>query len=1026
MARETLRDTPKGPGSSDPTFTQQVSVSPVNPSFRPIRDQLEKLRDGLFSAGSALASGLSVVAQHRALLERKKKEVVAKQEQQIAEVQRAQNIEISLQTKRRMDGLVAKAQDYQLDVRSEEPEWLLQQASIEFNNAQNIEERNLWFSLINAAQSNIKRAERDTDRDLLEDINTAAMTAMQVIQQAGIELGNDMGLQAELIGDGENIPTRVQNWILSIVQDANPDLFDIREGSENFEERTKLRDHLMAQLIKSTNPISNRLMKQYVREVNSQNEETAEQRFDSAFVGPLTGNHAGAPELEAALDEIESSLMSHMTEGQKVALISRTVNKALNAAADGGMDIDIPTRIIASELILEASGMSEVEQANLRVKFQEDIMKSVRVGYIDAAKERILTLSKTQLDSDPASPFFGQMRADLPDPDAAQTLALEGGFFQVAREYLNSIGMDPEDTDNPMVKAVIAEAQDLVSKGMRAAKSDIEKQRSIQNFIGNANGGDSKAAYEASAAFMSQTPGGMDEASLARLKRYLPEDQASELNTLLGAPIDQVPETRVARAVVWGGLAKEINQAVNYRIPDDLNFKLGNDWQHGDQEAMFNTVSFYRQLTNKGRFLREFGDENGLAASVSLNIAANTMFKARKGGPVPDWSEVVQDAQNIMSRSELLSRRSLDKIATDEDGRMLVTEGFGGREFPVSRKQRIITEIMGAIQQTDLLVDPLNMQPDTDLDVYFGVPKDDESLFSMGWKLARNFNFIDILNTPVRMVFGGSFVAHDIDPVNFKTAEESTPAEIEVFLDQALQGFGNADLDNLVFIAAALEDSGLTRDEAAHGVVGFMRNAGITIANTGSGAKLIFDPSDSLGPNRQNFGLLKKDVNLYLSRGFSTNEFTALNAKFRDTKREFKDPGFLATEFNHVPHLVRPDWFLSPENPGWVAPEWRFATAEAAWQQGVNNGGAPLVFLTQDANPRWVMMTDPTTQMPVFGFNAYELDAPSRSMRSQFNELSARIGINMSGPGIVFNVAQFIRPGDQQSAAEAILGEREE
>lgn len=1007
MARETLRDTPKGPGSSDPTFTQQVSVQPVNPSFRPIKDQLQKLREGLLAAGTALASGLAATANQRALLDRRKKEVVAKQEKQIAEVQQAKNAEVNLQTQRHLERQIAKAQDLQLDVRAEEPEWLLQQSSIEFNNAQTIEERKLWFSVLNHAQSRVKRAERDADRDLLEDINTAAMTSLQVIQQAGIELQNDVGLQAELIGDGENIPGRVQDWVLSLVQDANPELFDIREGTENVEERTKQRDHLMAQLIKATNPISSRLMKQYVREVNNQNEVTAEQKFDAAFTGALTGNHAGAVEMEASLEEIETTLMTHMTEGNKVRLLNRSVSKALRAAADGGIDKDIPTRIIASEIILEASGLSEVDQANARVKFQEEIMRAVRTGFIDAAKERVLTLSKTQIDSDPSSPFFGQVRSDLPDPAAAQTLALEGGYFQVAREYLNSIGMDPED-DNPMVRAVIEEAQDLVSRGMSAARADIERERSIQNYIGNANGGDGTASYEASAAFMSQTPGGMDEDSLARLQRYLPEDQASSLNTLIGGPIAQVPETRVVRSVVWGGLAKEINQAVNYALPTELMFKLGNDWKNGNQEDMFNVVSFYRQLQNKQKFLTEFSEEHGLAASVALNIATNKLFKARASGPVPDWNETVQDAQNIMSRAELLSPGALAKTATDEQGRILVQEGFGGREFPITRKQRIVTEIMGAIQQSDLLVDPLNLHPDKDLDVYFGVPKDEQGLFSKGWSLLTKMNIVSVSE---------ALIGQTTSTIRFKSAEESTPAEIEVFLDQALQGFGNAELDNLVFIAAALEDSGMSRDDAAIGVVAFMANAGITVADTGSGVKLRFDPLGALGPNRQNFALLKNDVNVYLSRGFKPEDFVALNAKFGDTKREFKDPGFMATEFTHVPHLVRPDKFLSPDNPNWVAPEWRFATEEAAWQQGVNNGGAPLMFLTQDDNPQWVMVTDPRTQMPVFGFNAHELNAPSQTLRGQFKELSARIGI----PGLVSNVVQI-----QQSAAEFIFGEQEE
>lgn len=1005
MARETLRDIPSGPGRSDPVFTQQVSVQPVNPSFRPVRDQLEKLRDVLFSAGSALAAGLASTVRQRSALEARKKHVLDQQDREIADVQRAKDQQVRLQTQRQLESTVAASQDLQLDSRAENSEWLLQQASVAFNNAPTQQERDVWFGVINRANSGIKVRERDEKRELLEDINTAAMTAFQVVQQSGIELQNDPGLQADLIGDGQGIPSRVQDWILSTVQEAAPDLFDIREGDPDFAERTKQRDNLMAQLIKMSNPISNRLVKQYVREVNIQNEVTAGQKIDAVFTGVLIGNHVGIDELSDSLDEIEERLMSHMTEGNKASLLNSAVAKAMRTAADGGLDKNIGIRIEAAEILLASSGLSEVDQANLRTQFQEEIVKSVRTGFLDAAKERILTLSKPQIDSDPRSAFFGQRRDDLPDPNAAQTLALEGGYHQVAHEYIGSLGVDL-DGDNPLAQVVREEASNLVSKGMRAAASDIQRERSVRNWVSNASGGNAAAAYEESAAFQSQGPGGMDESSLARLQKFLPEDQASELNTLLGAPIENIPETRVERAVIWGGLAKEINAAINYSTTEVLQQKLGTDWMGGDQEDMWNTISFYRQLQNKHKFLSEFGGKNGLSASVSLNIAANKMFKARKSGPVPDWAEIVQDAQNVMSRSELLTPESLRKPATDEEGRILVIEERG-REFPVTRRQRIVTEIMGAIQQSDLLVDPLNLHPDKDLDVYFGVPKEDPSLFSRGFRLATN----TLLPFPPFSPIGGVGILRAIvpgGPTTFKTAEDSTPAEIEAFLDQALQGFGEANLENLVLVAAALEDGGMSQEDAVVGVVGFMANAGITIADTGSGSKLRFDPLDSLGPNRQNFPLLKNDVNTFLSRSIPPEDFSRLNGKFHDTKAKFKDPSFFAINFNHIPHLVQPDRFPSPENTAWEPPEWRFATEEAAWQQGVNNAGAPLMFLTQDANPQWVMITDSKTNMPVFGFNAHELNAPTKTTEEVMADLAQRIGSNFSGPSVVFNAIKTI------------------
>lgn len=1013
MPRETLRDIPSGPGSADPVFTQQVSVQPVKPSFRPIRDQLEKLRNGLFAAGTALATGLSALANQRAALERKKDEVVRQQEQEIAEVQAAKNAEVKLQTQRRLDKQAAAAQDLVLDPRSENPEWLLQQASVRFDNSQTIEEREIWFNVIGRAQRGLRVRERDEKRELLEDINTAAMTSFQVVQQMGIELQNDPALQAELIGDGKNITQRVENWILSAVQDASPDLFDIREGDTNFEERVKQRDRLMAQLVKSSNPISNRLMKQYVREVNNQNEVTAGQKIDAAFTGVLTGNHAGLDEVRQTIDEIEEDFMSHMTEGDKVALLNSSVVKSLRAAADGGMDKDIGIRLEAAEMLIEASGLSDVDKANLRVAFQEDVMKAVRTGFLDAAKERILTLSKPQIDSDPSSPFFGQRRNDLPDPNAAQTLALEGGYIQVAREYLSSIGVDAE-SDNVLVDAVIEEAQGLISKGMQSAASAIRRERSIAQYLNNGNGGDAKAAYESSAAFQSQTPEGMDEAALSRLQAFLPEDQASQLNTLLGGPVANVPDTRVVRSVIWGGLAKEVNTSVNYEIPEEMKQKLFTDWTEGDGEAMFNVISFYRQVQNKQKFLKDFGGTKDLAASVSLNIAANKMFKARKSGPVPDWNEIVQDAQNIMSRAQLLSPDALQKPATDEQGRILQPED---QRFPLTRRQHIVTELMGAIQQTDLLVDPLNLHPDKDLDVYFGVPKEDKSLFGRGFEMVAK----GVAAGPrLRQIMTAGEDPFRPTP-RVKSAEDSTPAEIEAFLDQALTNFGEANLDNLVLVAAALEDAGMSQEDAIHGTVGFLANAGVTIADTGSGPKLRFDPLDSLGSNRQDFQLLQSDVNRYLEQSLPVDDFTNLNARFRDTKRQFKSESFFATKYSHIPHLVQPDRFLDPETPGWTPPEWRFATEEAAWQQGVNNGGAPLMFLTQDANPQWVMVTDPTTNMPIFGFNAHELDKPSETPEKRLRDLAQRLATDVSTPGVIFNTIQKIQ-GDERTLGDIAIG----
>lgn len=839
----------------------------------------------------------------------------------------------------------------------------------------------MWFRMIGEARGRVSVRARDTERETLEDINLAAVAASQVVEQAAIEMSKDQILQAELIGNGAGIPSRVENWVLSVARDASPDLFDVREGDPSFQARTRQRDHITAQLVKMSIPLADKLMKQYVREVNSTNEETASHKIDAAFVGALTGNYTTPEDLATDIASIGGDLTSHMTEGDRAKLLNESVGKAIRVAASGGLERDVPTRIMAVETILAASGLSELDRSLLRSRFQDSLREEISKGYIDAAKERVLTASKTQIDTDPASPFFGQRRSDLPDPDAAVSLAFEenaageSGYHQTAREYLAGMGLSADD-DNLIVRDVMAEVDKMVSRGLRSAAGKIEKEQQVASFLTNKLGGSAKEAWETSPAFESQSPIGITESGLARIERWLPEDQRGDLNRLAGSPIDNVPETRTIRAAVWGALGREASAATNYQISEELLLKVNRDWTAGDPEDMWNAINFYRQLGNKQDFLKKFGEKAGLNAAVAMNIAANKMFKARKSGPVPDWAEVTQDAQNIMAKQDILSRESRRDPAVDAMGRRLFREE-GGKLVEVSRRQQALVEIMAAIQQTDLLVDPLNLHPDKDLDVYFGVPKDEPGLFAKGvGLLARGL---------VRVGSGGILRVRDVPRI--EDAADSDPAAVSAILDEALQGFGEASTDNLLDVYFGLRASGSSVEDSAHGVVGFMANAGLTIADTGSGPKIRFDPLGALGPNRQDYAALQADVNVWLDRQIPADDWIRLNSKFMDAGRRFKAPGFFAVKFRDIPHLTMPHRFLSPESPNWTPPKWRFATEEAAWLVGVQNAGAPLMFLTQDANPEWVMLTDPRTNMPIFGFNHAELSSEGRDIDRVWNSI---------------------------------------
>jgi hypothetical protein len=120
-------------------------------------------------------------------------------------------------------------------------------------------------------------------------------------------------------------------------------------------------------------------------------------------------------------------------------------------------------------------------------------------------------------------------------------------------------------------------------------------------------------------------------------------------------------------------------------------------------------------------------------------------------------------------------------------------------------------------------------------------------------------------------------------------------------------------------------------------------------------------------------------------------DFLRINRIFEDR------PGKVAVFIRDIPHRAHPDLFADPARPDAPPLEWRFATEEGNWLHNAQQGGLPLMFKTQDGNPRWIQILDPTTQNPVILYNYHRLQQEVEEERPRFG--GRGITLRTTGPG---------------------------
>lgn len=1001
MPAPTNRDVPRGEGSADPTIAVSETFTPAAITVRPLTTQIEQLREALGAAAGSLASGLQTTAAIKNRMEQRKDRVVAEQEEEVREINRAKTLEVEVATERTVRLAKSAIQDMLLDPRSENPEWLLQQSTVRFQNSTVPQERDQWFSLIQESLQRREVIRRDVARDRAEDLGYAALTADNVVSAAAAELAADPQLEAELIGDGKDIPSRVENWVLSAVRDADPDIFDIPDDAPDRAERVKNRDTLIAKIINASMPVTNRLVGKYLKQVNGEDELIASRKLDGMFASALTGDLVDGPTMTQGVQEVRQVLLGHLPDPSAQELIQGSVARGLASAASGHLEKDVPLRRKAALAITRAAGLTDTESAVLLQKFEDELRRDVVGGAEDAVKERILQLSRPQIDQDPESPTFGQFTSTRADPSVAQLMALpdpesgESMYMQAGREYLSSLGI-PLESEDPLIAQVFDRITDLERAALGGMRDDIRKGNQLRAFLTNSSGGSSDVAWEVSAANLSQGAG-MTLDSLVRVATTVSESERAEVMSWEGQRLENVPETRNQRAQVWTSLALEHNVADKYTPSPDLIERLSNDWVQGDAEAMWNAMSYFRGVGNKHMFLQDFSKKAGPNARIALEIANHTHFQSRK--PV-QWAETVARAKTIINDTELIDSETRTKrIAVDEAGRRIFVKNEDGSRTYLSRQDQFLQLLFGAMAQSQVLADPQGIHPDQKFEKIIGIPDNDRSLFrrliSAGARAAyqsatfgfpaaiREIREGDPLMAVASLVFpaeAGAFAEPD-PPL----AVDIPPADIEASLRNAIQGIGDLNYQNIIDVGFGFMASGMPPEEAAIATVSFMGDRGLRVADLGSGPKIIFDPRGGLGPNALNFKELSLDVQAWLDSPLpDLDTIRGLNADFGDPT--WHAPDFVAVKFMDIPHLLYPNRFGDPNNVRTQPLQWRLASEDASWIPGAQAGGMPLLFLTQTGSPEWVPMIDPRTGGVLVGYNWSEID-PSTGRRPDLNRV---------------------------------------
>lgn len=494
MPKETPQRVRQGPGSAAPTFTPPTT--PVaTPSFAQ-RDQpseFAQFRDAVVSAGRGAASALraraNINTQIRNIKERGVREVerILKRDERMLMEQRATDAE---DTRR----------EILLEAEQKGPDWVEREFRSRMLNAGSREEANFWEAAWTPAA---KAVDRRNDEQQRQEFNSAVRSVDRITTALNSEVESDPRVKAVLMGDGQNITNRVQDWMMLKIREADPTAFDLEEGAT--EDQKRSRDMLIHQVMKQAYGISDRLIAANNKRTEKSNEILAGQQLEADIFATVTGEQDPSM-LQAQLEVTLRDRMGHMTVEQQRSQLRNLATGSLDALGDGAYGIDALDKIGTASTILNMviDGeplFSPAEKARAAVSL---LTKAENT----AKREMLSAIGKLRESQTVPVTLPDGTTTFRPDPNADATLTTPDPITGItpidsaANKVLREMGLLGADDLTPEGQAIVTTVRAEARKIFTATQSSRVRQAlSIANhdtvFTGE-RGGDANEAHNMS------------------------------------------------------------------------------------------------------------------------------------------------------------------------------------------------------------------------------------------------------------------------------------------------------------------------------------------------------------------------------------------------------------------------------------------------------------------------------------------------------------------------------------------------
>lgn len=866
MPREVERAVPQGEGAGDPVFAPSVGINTPGLAVQPNVDKFSQLQSVLFSGLGDLASGLNSLGNATEVIENKKRQVLAQQDQELAETK-------ATLEQTRFEKAKGEQRSLLLDERSDNPQWLMEQAGARLASASTEAEKEVWFRITAAAQDQMRQdtkvAEVEAKREAVEDLNLAGLTASRVMQTLEVNLQKDTEKQAELIGNGQNIVGRVQDWVLSQVSDSDSDLFHLDENASKDE--VQARDKVMGQLLSQSLGIADSLTKQYVKQVDAAKEDHAVESLDALMLGIQKGQVTDPKVVNASLKYIDDNYMNHMTSTQKDEFKSQYLNQAVKDAASLAYTEDITQASKAIDAFITQAGIPPAEAARAKLQAQT-IMTRTAVSKYSAILDNELASQRTVVQTKDGS----STTVSLPVSDPIATLSGEDKYGvslarRKAEEYLASAGLSPDRTDltvgeSSIRSSILDAVSEIEARGAASKGAAANKQAKGNMARANLLTGDATAMYETNPMFMARSPDGvLARPDLVAAVESTGSQWGMSPDVPAGVgPVAMIPETRPARAAIMTIEAQTWDKTSVHTFPDTMLTDTANKFKSKSAEDMYDVTVMFRSLSL--RKAEDFQNSIGKKLTMAEMIALDTLRQASVNPDEQTWDAAFQQARNIME-NDRLTPEAMAQAARDSYGQIIMEENEGMRPQARSRKGEALGLLVTAYEK------------DT----------------------------------------GRQFQAYGTDEVD-------TTAEFEQAFREA-GGFTDSTINFLASRHEAFKGLGMDDVQAANANKAMLKQDGYKIAAWGQGVKIIRDPMNVLGYKPLTETDTRKTIQAFLNAPLKGQALKNVATRF---KLKPGDP--VPTTYWQAMKMADPENFGTMQPTDMAPADWVLGTDDSMWE----------------------------------------------------------------------------------------------